>query len=274
MTMHKHPHPGTRPAAVAGMFYPAEEQRLQDQIRTYLHQVLSWPGRRPKALIVPHAGYIYSGPVAAAGYECLRNQRYSRIVLLGPAHTLAVRGIVFPEAEVFQTPLGSIHLDHAAMLAVVQKQAWTQRLDAAHMEEHCLEVQLPFLQTLLPPFQLIPAVVGHAEPVQVQQTLEYLWGDSGTLIVISTDLSHYHSYRTACRLDAGTADAIEACTPERLDPESACGRHALAGLLLAARRRKMTVVRRDLRNSGDTAGDHDRVVGYGAWVLTETENRD
>jgi AmmeMemoRadiSam system protein B len=222
----------------------------------------------PKALIVPHAGYVYSGPVAASAYATLRASRttISRVVLLGPAHRVPVPGLAATSADRFETPLGAIPLDRAAIDQALTL-PWVRVMDEAHALEHSLEVQLPFLQEVLEDFSLVPFVVGNASAEQVAEVLDLLWGGPETLIVVSSDLSHYHGYDTAQRLDAATTAAIEALRPEDIGEEQACGRAPVSGLLVEARRRGLHVDTLDLRNSGDTAGTRDRVVGYGAYVF-------
>jgi MEMO1 family protein len=260
-----------RPPAVAGSFYPAEPERLRAAVAGYLGEVAAHAGRTaapPKALIAPHAGYVYSGPVAASAYALLaaQRERIERVVLLGPSHRVPLRGLAAPSVDAFQTPLGEVPLDRAALeraLALPQVQV----LDAAHAWEHSLEVQLPFLQCVLGGFQLVPLVVGEASPGEVAEVLELLWGGDETLVVVSSDLSHYYDYETARRLDAATSRAIEELRPEGLDEESACGRMPARGLLLAAKRHGLRARTLDLRSSGETAGPRDQVVGYGAYAF-------
>ena len=258
-----------RQPAVAGLFYPDDPRALHEVVQAYLASAL--PAEdvdAPKALIAPHAGYIYSGPVAACAYAPLASARgrVKRVVLLGPAHRHAFRGIAAPSVEFFATPLGSIAVDHAA-LAALSGMPHVVTLDAAHTGEHSLEVHLPFLQEVLGTFTLVPLVVGNASAEDVAAVLERLWGGPETLIVISTDLSHYRDYAGARAIDRTTCSAIEALRFEELGHESACGRVPLAGLLLQARRLGLRITTLDLRNSGDTAGGRDRVVGYGSWAL-------
>lgn len=225
-------------------------------------------GPAPKAMIVPHAGYIYSGPVAATGYVRLRQAAGTirRVILMGPSHRVPVRGVAMPDANVFSTPLGEIMLDSEVMrrlLALPQV-----HVDAtAHQLEHSLEVHLPFLQTVLGDFTLVPLVVGDASAEEVCEVLEQVWGGSETLLVISSDLSHYHDYETARRLDAATSRAIETLALEDIGYDHACGRAPVSGLLLYARQHGLSIKTIDLRNSGDTAGPHSQVVGYGTYVL-------
>lgn len=260
-----------RPAAVAGMFYPGERHRLASEIQHMLESV-SPPPLRPKALIVPHAGYVYSGPVAASAYALLQDLReiIRRVVLLGPVHRVWVQGLALPAVDAFETPLGVVSLDAAAMARLLQLPQ-VEVNEAAHAWEHSLEVHLPFLQTVLDDFLLVPLAVGGATPQQVAEALEQVWGGDETLIVVSSDLSHYLPYDEARQSDQATAQAILELNTD-LVGEQACGAHPINGLLLAARRHHLTPHLLDLRNSGDTAGDRSRVVGYGAFALTESAN--
>ncbi len=256
-----------REPAVAGLFYPDDPADLHTQLRGFLDRVPS-PGPAPKALIAPHAGYIYSGPVAATVYARLAGARdlISRVVLLGPSHRVGFRGIAASSRDAFATPLGTVTVDHEA-LERVRDLPGVGVLERAHAQEHSLEVHLPFLQEVLGSFTLVPLVVGEAEPEAVGTVLEALWGGPETLIVVSSDLSHYHDYDTAQRLDAATSRAIEELRYEDIGYDQACGRNPVAGLLWLARRRGLHGETVDLRNSGDTAGSRDRVVGYGAYVF-------
>ncbi|MGB9428744.1 MAG: AmmeMemoRadiSam system protein B [Gammaproteobacteria bacterium] len=254
-----------RPAAVAGLFYPDDAAELRAMLQRLLAENPA-QGPFPKVLIAPHAGYIYSGPIAARAYNCLVPQATAirRVVLLGPAHRVAVRGLALPTVEAFRTPLGEVPLDQAA-IARIDNLPQVERSDSAHALEHSLEVHLPFLQTLLGRFELVPMVVGWAAPDEVSQVMEMLWGGSETLIVISSDLSHYHLYDVARELDERTARQIEA-RHIPIEDRQACGAYPINGLLAVARSRNLHIARLDLRNSGDTAGDRKRVVGYGAWA--------
>ena len=262
-----------RAAAVAGSFYPGAPAPLEALVRTYLAGAASAPGAPPKALIVPHAGYVYSGPIAAAAYARLAPLRdaVTRVVLLGPTHRVPVRGLAVPQVRAFETPLGEVVLDAAALRSVC---ALPQVVvsDAAHADEHALEVQLPFLQTVLGAFTLIPLAVGRVTPAEVAAVLDLLWGGPETLIVVSSDLSHYHAYAQAQRIDRATADAILALSPD-LDHDQACGATPVNGLLLCARRHRLVPALLDLRNSGDTAGDRMRVVGYASFAFTDDGTR-
>lgn len=260
-----------RPAAVAGSFYPGDARQLADDIKGYLahasRQQMSTPQRPPKALIVPHAGYMYSAPVAACAYALLRPLRelVRRVVLLGPAHRVAVRGLAVPTSNAFATPLGTVPVDGEAVEAALRLPQVTKSA-SAHALEHSLEVQLPFLQQILGEFTLVPFAVGLAGDEEVAAVLELLWGGDETLIVISSDLSHYHQYAEAQRIDRTTASTV--LSLERLqDHEQACGATPINGLLLQAKRRGLAATLLDLRNSGDTAGDKTRVVGYASFAF-------
>ena len=260
-----------RPPAVAGSFYPDDAGELDSAVRGLLAAARRDEGPSPKAIIAPHAGYIYSGAIAAEAYARLKEarDRIKRVVLVGPAHRMPFRGIAASGANAFSTPLGEVPLDAAAT-----QQLMTLRhvlvLDEAHRLEHSLEVHLPFLQRTLSEFLLVPLVVGDATAKQVAEALKLLWGGSETLIVISSDLSHYLTYDQARASDAATAKAIEDFRPDRIDGPQACGRIPIMGLLEIASERAMAVTTLDLRNSGDTAGPRDAVVGYGAWMFHET----
>ncbi len=258
-----------RPPAVAGLFYPADPVQLRADVRTCL-QAGNAPDDEavPKAIIVPHAGYVYSGPVAASAYARLLPARdhIRRVVLLGPSHRVPFHGLATSNAKTFVTPSGQILLDQHA-IASLDDLPQVQLLDAAHAEEHSLEVQLPFLQETIDNFQLVPLVTGDANPAEVAEVLERLWGDAETLIVVSSDLSHYHDYATARRLDRDTSAAIEHLQAESVHSENACGCVPISGLLYLARERGLRARTVDLRNSGDTAGPRDKVVGYGAYVF-------
>jgi len=255
-----------RRPAVAGLFYPAEAAELRDAVDRLLKRAnAARPVPPPKALIVPHAGYVYSGPTAASAYAALAPiaARVRRVVLLGPAHRAYISGLALPRAQEFETPLGTVAIDAEAG-AVARALPHVSESDHAHAGEHSLEVQLPFLQRVLPSFKVVPFVVGDATASMVATVLDALWGGDETLVVVSSDLSHYHRYQDAQALDRATADTILAGGPE-LDHEQACGATPINGLLAAARRRGIRPELIDLRNSGDTAGDRSRVVGYAAF---------
>ena len=260
--------PQIREPAVAGMFYPDNPVLLQQQVESLLERdvAVTTP---PKALIVPHAGYIYSGPVAASAYLQLPQvrDRIQRVVLLGPSHHTAFSGLAASSAQYFSTPLGLVRVDQQAMDDILLLPQ-VHVLDEAHAQEHSLEVQLPFLQVVLgKDFGLIPLVVGEADAETVAQVIDILWGGPETLFVISSDLSHYLDYQTAQRLDNATSTAIEQLNPQAIDYRQACGRNPVAGMLQAAHQHGLQATTLDLRNSGDTAGTRDRVVGYGAYAF-------
>lgn len=262
--------PVIRPPACAGRFYPADPARLREEVKDYLTAAKVSPGPAPKAIIAPHAGYIYSGPVAGSAYACLQagHNVIKRVVLLGPTHYSDFAGLAASQADAFATPLGLVPLDKETM-ARCRALPQILFLDEAHRPEHSLEVHLPFLQTILESFTLVPLLVGDATDGQISQVLETLWGGSETCIVVSSDLSHYHDYRTARQLDDATSHAIAALRFELLDSGQACGCRPIRGLLHRARQLGLRGRTVDLRNSGDTAGSRDRVVGYGAYVFTE-----
>ncbi|MBI4206197.1 MAG: AmmeMemoRadiSam system protein B [Betaproteobacteria bacterium] len=260
-----------RPAAVAGMFYSRDRLELVQALDAMLAGApQSAPNDPiPKAIIAPHAGYVYSGPIAASVYARLKpaRGRIERVVLLGPTHRVAVRGLALPDTDAFATPLGTVPIDREAVDAIGKLPQMTAS-SAAHAFEHSLEVHLPFLQSVLERFTLVPLAVGYAEAAQVAEVLEALWGGAETLIVASSDLSHYHAYHEAQALDQSTAEAILKLKTD-ITHEQACGATPVIGLNLAAQRRRLRPQLLDLRNSGDTAGDRSRVVGYGAFAFFE-----
>ena len=268
-----------RPPAVASMFYPGGTAELRNAVQNYLSnagteedvpKLKKGETAELRTLIVPHAGYIYSGKIAASAYRLLeQNQnQFKRVLLLGPAHRVWLEGAAFPEADAFQTPLGEITLDKELIEKILAEFSWISVSDKAHAEEHCLEVQLPFLQETLGEFKLLPLVVGDAKTELLAALIQQFSEDHETLIVISTDLSHFHDYQTAREIDARTANAIELLEQNRISTEDACGAYPLRGALLAASQNQWNVHRLGLCNSGDTAGDRGRVVGYGAWAMT------
>jgi len=256
-----------RNPAVAGQFYNANPNELKNDIIKYLSAATN-QNIAPKAIIAPHAGYIYSGLTAGAAYVLLQNikDKIKRVVLLGPSHRVYVRGFAFTDATHYNTPLGKVPLDTTAF-AHASTLSHVQILNAAHAEEHSLEVHLPFLQLTLDAFNLIPIVVGEASAAEVASVLDLFWGGAETLIVISTDLSHFENYANAQTIDAQTCRHIENFNEQGLNDNSACGRIPVSGLLQLAHKNKMQIQTLDLKNSGDTAGTKDRVVGYGAWAL-------
>ena len=261
-----------REPAVAGTFYPNDPVALSSLIDTYLEGESG--ADCPKALIAPHAGYVYSGPVAGNIYRKVisAHDRISRVVLLGPSHRVAFRGMAIPSNTHFRTPLGDIPLDTRVISDLCELPAVTV-MDQAHEQEHSLEVHLPFLQQVIDDFKLIPIVVGDASKEEVADLLEKLWGGDETLVVISSDLSHYEPYERAQAIDARTNAKI-LNLDATLQENEACGCRPVNGLLQLAKQRGYTVNAVDVRNSGDTAGNRDRVVGYGAWEITELDEAD
>ncbi|NOV30276.1 AmmeMemoRadiSam system protein B [Methylomonas sp. ZR1] len=256
-----------RKPAVAGRFYPAHPQQLHDAVSGYL-QDLRPTGKAPKAMIVPHAGYVYSGPIAATAYARLKPAAASitRVVLIGPSHHVAFRGLAVSRTHAYTTPLGDVEVDQAAIEALVSL-PFVEYIEQAHTLEHSLEVHLPFLQSVLQQFTLVPIVAGDASPELVSQALELLWGGDETLLVISSDLSHYHDYDTAKRLDQATSRMIEQLQYNEICGEAACGKVPVNGLLKLLKQKGLSIKTIDLRNSGDTAGNKQQVVGYGAYVV-------
>ena len=257
-----------RRTAVAGRFYPGEASALAAEVAAYLAEARPSRASVPKAIIAPHAGYMYSGAIAGSIYARLAPLagRVERVVLAGPAHRVYVRGAAVPSVGAFDSPLGAVELD-AAAIAVLRGLAFVEVSDAAHALEHSLEVHLPFLQAVLGAFRLVPVVMGDATRDEAAILFDALWGGEETLIVVSSDLSHYLSYEAARARDRATAEAIVGLDA-RLDPEEACGAAPINGLLEAARARGLAAELVDLRTSGDTAGDKDRVVGYGAFAFS------
>jgi AmmeMemoRadiSam system protein B len=260
---------GARKAAVAGLFYPADPDKLRSAVGSTLQVDVPADEPAPKAIIAPHAGYQYSGPTAGVVYARLRplRGRIERVVLAGPAHRAFVDGVAVSSADAFATPLGDVPVDDELRHRVLVHPAVVVD-DRAHLGEHSLEVQLPFLLETLGRFTLLPLAVGDAHPDDVAEVLDLVWGGDETLVVVSSDLSHYHDYATAQALDARTAAAIAAGDGHAIADDDACGARPIRGLLLAARRHALGVRQLDLRNSGDTAGDRERVVGYGAFALS------
>lgn len=262
-----------RPAAVAGMFYPADALELGEEVDTLLGSAPRPPfdAASIKAIAVPHAGYVYSGATAAAAYRLLegRHAAIRRVVLLGPTHRVAVRGLALPNVDIFETPLGGVPVD-TELAARIERLPQVVGSRAAHAAEHSLEVQLPFLQRVIGEFSLLPLAVGMVRPEDVAEAIDAVWGGAETLIVVSTDLSHFLSYATAQGIDSATCRQILALDGT-LRPDQACGAYPVNGLLLAARRAGLEPALVGLCNSGDTAGDRNRVVGYAAFAFHSSE---
>ena len=258
-----------RSPAVAGTFYPANPDALDRVVRAALASANVDPAAA-KAIVAPHAGYIYSGPIAGASFQSVAHlgQQIKRVVLIGPTHRLYFPGIAVPTATVLATPLGTVPID-AAGVSIALADPEVALLDAAFDNEHALEVELPFIQVLFPHAAVVPLIVGEASPQAVERVLASLWGGPETLIVVSSDLSHYYGYEAARTLDLATSQAIEVIAPAKVDANRACGHRALAALLHHAGERDLRATTRDLRNSGDTSGSRDRVVGYGAYTFED-----
>jgi len=256
-----------RKAAVAGAFYEADAKRLRQHILSLMSGAQGNTPYSPQALIVPHAGYVYSGATAAEAYRTVAPLagKIERVVLFGPAHRVALQGMAVPSVDAFATPLGDVPLDRDSITRIAALPGVSVS-DEAHREEHSLEVQLPFLQTVLKRFSLVPVVVGHCVPRTVASVMDALWGGSETLLVVSTDLSHFHSYDDATQLDALTCQRLQA-KDSTLSGQDACGACALNGLTSTEHCQSLQVELVARCNSGDTAGDKDRVVGYGAFVV-------
>jgi AmmeMemoRadiSam system protein B len=260
-----------RPSAVAGRFYERRLADLRAEVEGFLAAARA-EGPAPKALILPHAGYEYSGPVAASGYAYLASARdaIERVVLLGPAHWHAVDGLAASDAEGFETPLGVVPVDRKAVEDLVAE--GLARVDEeAHRREHSLEVHLPFLQVVLDAFRVVPLVTGRTNAEEVARVLDRLWGGPETVVVVSSDLSHYLPYREARVVDERTSQAIAALDAGGVHSDGACGAAGVRGLLTLARRKGMEARILDVRNSGDTAGGRSEVVGYGAYAFAERE---
>jgi AmmeMemoRadiSam system protein B len=260
-----------RQPAVAGLFYPGDSGELAATVRAHLDVGAELAGATsaPKAIIAPHAGYEYSGPVAGTAFASVADaaDRIRRVVVLGPAHREPLRGLGLPGASAFSTPLGSVEVD-TELVDRISEMPQVSVHRSAHELEHSLEVELPFLQLLFEDFTLLPLVVGDARPSEVAEVLDRVWGGDETSIVVSSDLSHYLPYDDAAKADSSTAGRVLALD-STLGPYDACGAHCVNGLLATARRRGMRCELLDLRNSGDTAGDRSRVVGYGAFAFFE-----
>ena len=262
-----------RPAAVAGQFYPGTAEELGRQVDALLNEARGQidPGiandESPEALIVPHAGYRYSGAIAASAYARLGGavKQISRVVLIGPAHRVRLKGVAFSGADYFDTPLGRVPLDVDTVKQCVRQFPFASIGNKAHQHEHSLETQLPFLQRCLSRFKLVPMVVGAADPLEIAQLLSYLWGNRESVVIVSSDLSHYKPYKQAKQIDTFTSQAITALNPDPITYEHACGQVGIRGLLHVARQRKLVAAKIDVRNSGDTADRKDQVVGYGSF---------
>jgi len=251
------------------MFYPGEAKRLTAAVEAYLADARALAKPRPaKAVIAPHAGYRYSGPIAGSAYGCLTEKAkgVERVILVGPSHRVPFSGVAASRAAAFDTPLGAVSVDRDAIEGLL-KDGLIQENEAAHVREHSLEVHLPFLQRVFPGAQVVPLLAGDDDFRRVAAILKRLWGGEETAVVVSSDLSHFHDYETARRLDHETAQTIEARQAGKVDFDQACGATPVNALLQVAAAKDLAVATLDLRNSGDTAGPRDEVVGYGAFVF-------
>ena len=262
-----------RPPEVAGAFYPSDAGACADLVTRCLEDARPAPPGEPKVIVVPHAGHVYSGPIAGTAYAPLakRSDRITRVVMLGPAHRVGFAGVATTAAHAWASPLGTVPVDWPAMKPLLTRSGF-RVADAAFEREHCLEVQLPFLQRVLDGFSIVPVLVGDASQDEVASVLEALWGGPETLILISTDLSHFHDYDAARRLDGETTRRIELMQPKEIDGERACGYRGLGGALKRAQELDLRITALDVRNSGDTSGTKDRVVGYGAFAMEYAES--
>lgn len=251
------------------MFYSDKPQELAAHVRSFVAAAsTSASDKPPKAVIAPHAGYIYSGPVAGSAYAALasRGESVERVILVGPSHRVAFPGLATSGAAVFETPLGPVHVDRDAIAQLTSKHL-AREFENAHQNEHSLEVQLPFLKQAWPDAHIVPILSGDDDWHAMAQAIDLLWGDDETVLVVSSDLSHYHDYATAKSIDAATAGTLEKLAAGRVDFEQACGATAVNALLSVAASKNLACTTLDLRNSGDTAGPRDRVVGYGAFAV-------
>jgi MEMO1 family protein len=258
-----------RAPAVAGMFYSDKPQELAANVRSFVAAASSTPpAKAPKAIVAPHAGYIYSGPVAGSAYAALalRGAEVERVILVGPSHRVAFSGLATSGAAVFETPLGPMHVDREAVAQLTSKHL-AREFESPHQNEHSLEVQLPFLKQVCPDARIVPILSGDDGWQAMAQAIDLLWGGQETAVVVSSDLSHYHDYATAKSIDTATARALEKLAAGQVDFEQACGATAVNALLSVAASKDMACTTLDLRNSGDTAGPRDRVVGYGAFTV-------
>ena len=259
----------TRSPAFAGMFYPDKPQELAAAVKAYIAAATPPAASAPpKAVIAPHAGYIYSGPIAGTAYAALstRTAQVERIILLGPSHRVAFTGVATSGASAFETPIGLVAVDQEAASALVAA-GLAREVEAAHENEHSLEVHLPFLKHLFPAARVVPVLAGDNNWPAAQRVLAALWGGDETVIVVSSDLSHYHDYAAAQKIDAGTAKTMERLSAGKVDHEQACGATGINALLALVAEKGLACATLDLRNSGDTAGPKNRVVGYGAFAV-------
>ena len=256
-----------RRPAVAGMFYPSDPDELREMVGTFIGNA-EQTGPPPKALIAPHAGFVYSGPIAGTAFRQLAPLRgkITRVVMVGPTHHIPFRGIAVCSSKYFSTPLGNVPVDEDATVQISMLPGVVP-FDLAHEKEHSLETHLPFLQLALDKFSIVPLVIGDAEVKEIAAVFEALWGGPETLFAISSDLSHYRNYNAAKKFDAATSRAIENLQPDEIGYDQACGRLPIQALLMCAKKHGLAARTLDQRSSGDTAGPKDQVVGYGAYVF-------
>ncbi len=254
-----------RLSAVAGYFYPSNKEVLIKEIQNFLEKATQYSNQKPYALIVPHAGYIYSGSVASLGYKSLipYKEEYKKILILGPSHFVSLHGLAYPAFEYFETPLGKLQLDQN-LIESLREFDFILENSPSHSQEHSIEVQLPFIQFIFGNIPIVPLTFGKIRPEKINILLRKIWNPE-ILVIVSSDLSHYYSYEDAKKLDKKTSQAIENLDPDSIGYEQACGRVGIQGLLLFAKEKNWKAKLLDLRNSGDTAGSKDRVVGYGVW---------
>lgn len=256
-----------RTAAVADSFYPADCDLLRSQVSDFM-RFEGFNKLIPKALIVPHAGYVYSGSTAGCGYALVKklSQTVKRVILIGPCHRIWIKGLAVPDCQYFETPLGKVKIDSTALTELLKFPQVSISAEA-HAQEHSLEVQLPFLQLIFPQFELLPIVVGEISVEELAEVIEFLWGGEETLLVVSSDLSHFLEYDTAVNCDTKTSDAIEKLQIDFISQSMACGSSAIKALLTVAKKKHLSVKTIKQCNSGDTAGSKDRVVGYGTYAI-------
>ncbi len=259
--------PSLQAAAVAGMFYPGNPAQLAAGVDGSLAKAAP-PRLSPKAVIAPHAGHVYSGDIAGAAYRLLaqRKGEIKRVVLLGPNHRMPVRGIALSPAEAWETPFGPLPVDRTARDSLARQPGFAVT-PMPFVNEHSLEVHLPFIHRVLGKVEILPMLVGETTTEQASRTLDALWGGPETAIIISSDLSHYHDYETCRTKDEETASGIERLQQDICVGDRACGFHSIKGLIDQAQRRDLRVTALDVRNSGDTHGPRDRVVGYGSFAF-------
>ena len=261
-----------RKLAVAGLFYPSNQKELENSVRLYLSKAAAQISTNcefsPKAIIVPHAGYQYSGLTAAAAYNSIKPiaEKINQVIIMGPCHRVGISGMALPSCTAFDTPIGRVSVNLSAISDALSFHQ-VRIFDETHRDDHAIEVHLPFLQVLLKEFSIVPFIVGQTSTIEVAEVLQALWGGDETLILISSDLSHYLPYSDAQKLDDSTRIAIELLDPMALGEAQACGHNSIKGLMMVAREKGLSATTLDIRNSGDTAGDKEKVVGYGSWLL-------